>query len=78
MKVEFSIEESQAMLSRVLDSLLELELKAADGAAIRRWRTDTSPGSAAMQLLTERVNDELQREYDRSEVSPIKKPDWAS
>ena len=37
-----------------------------------------SPGSAAMQLLAEKINVGLQREHDRSEVSPIKKPDWAS
>lgn len=78
MKVEFNADEVNSMLDAVIDQLLELNLGRADTAAIRRWRTDTSPGSAAMQLLTERVNDELQREYDRSEVSPIKKPDWAS
>ena len=77
MKVEFSIEESQAMLSRVLDSLLELELKAADGAAIRRWRSrEMAPGKPAMQLFTEKLNSTLQRLHDDSEVSPIKKPDW--
>jgi hypothetical protein len=31
-----------------------------------------------MQLLTEKANTELRREHERSVVSPIKKPDWAS
>jgi hypothetical protein len=78
MKVEFNADEVNSMLDGVIDQLLDLKLGRTDTAAIRRWRTDTSPGTGAMQLLTERVNDELQREHDRSEVSPIKKPDWAS
>jgi hypothetical protein len=78
MKVEFTAEEVNAMFDAVIDQVLELKLGRTDKATIRRWRTDTSPGTAAMQLLTEKLNGELQREYDRSEVSPIKKPDWAS
>ena len=78
MKVEFTTEEVNAMFDAVIDQILELKLGRSDKASIRRWRTDTSPGTAQMQLLTEKVNEELQREYDRSEVSAIKKPDWAS
>ena len=78
MKVEFSAEEVNAMFDAVIDQVVDLKLGRADTAAIRRWRTDTSPGTAAMQLLSEKVNAELQREHGRSEVSPIKKPDWAT
>ena len=78
MKVEFTPEEINAMFDAVLDEIIDLKLGRTDTAALRRWRTDTSPGTAAMQLLTEKVNNELQREYGRSEVSAIKKPDWAS
>ena len=78
MKVEFTAEEINAMLDAVVDQIVDLKLDRADKAAIRRWRTDTGPGTAAMQLLTEKVNAELQREFNRSEVSAIKKPDWAS
>ena len=78
MKVEFTAEEVNAMFEAVVDQILDLKLGRTDTAAIRRWRTETSPGTAAMQLLTEKVNSELQREYGRSEVSAIKKPDWAS
>lgn len=78
MKVEFSQDEVHTMLEAVIDQLIDLKLKRADQAAIRRWRTAMSSGTAAMQLLAEKLNAELQREYDRSEVTPIKKPDWAS
>jgi hypothetical protein len=78
MKVEFTAEEVNAMFDAVLDEVIDLKLGRTDTASVRRWRTDTSPGTAAMQLLTEKVNEELQREYNRSEVSAIKKPDWAS
>lgn len=78
MKVEFTADEVNAMFDAVIDQVLELKLGRSEKASIRRWRTDTGPGTAAMQLLTEKVNGELQREFGRSEVSPIKKPDWAS
>ncbi len=78
MKVEFTVEEAMAMFDAVVDKLAELDLPRSDKATLRRWRTDMSPGSAAMQLLAEKINVGLQREHDRSEVSSIKKPDWAS
>lgn len=78
MKVEFTSDEVHSMFDAVIDQIVDLKLGRADGAAIRRWRTDTSPGTPVMQLLTEKVNAELQREHGRSEVSPIKKPDWAT
>ncbi|MDA0352248.1 MAG: hypothetical protein O3A10_08560 [Chloroflexi bacterium] len=78
MKVEFTAEEVNAMLDAIVDEIVELSLDRSDKAAIRRWRTDTAPGTAAMALLTEKLNTELQREFGRSEVSAIKKPDWAT
>jgi hypothetical protein len=77
-KVEFTVDEVNEMLAAVIDKIVELEVGRTDRAAIRRWRTETSPGSAQMQLLTEKANTELRREHERSVVSPIKKPDWAS
>jgi hypothetical protein len=35
-----------------------------------------SPGSPLMQVLAEKINTQIQQTHDRSEVSPIKKPDW--
>lgn len=78
MKVEFTVEETTAMFDAVIDEIVEAKMGRTDRATIRRWRTDMSPGSAAMQLLAEKINAGLQREHDRSEVSSIKKPDWAS
>ena len=78
MKVEFTAEEVNAMFDAVIDQIIDLKLGRTDTATLRRWRTDTKPGTALMQLLTEKVNNELQREFGRSEVSAIKKPDWAS
>jgi len=78
MKVEFTVEEATIMFDAVIDQIVEMKLGRTDKANIRRWRTEMSPGSAAMQLLAEKLNEGLQREHDRSEVSSIKKPDWAS
>lgn len=79
MKVEFDIEEAWAMMGAVVDAVLEnSDIPEKDRAAIRRWRSRgmavTTPG---MQLLHERLNHEIQRTYERSEVSAIQKPDWA-
>jgi hypothetical protein len=69
MKVEFTI---------VVDEILELEMDKTDRANIRRWRSESmGAAEASMKLLAEKVNAELQRTHSRSEVSPIKKPDWA-
>jgi hypothetical protein len=35
-----------------------------------------TPSSPAMQLLSQKVNAEIQGSHDRTQVSPIKKPDW--
>ena len=35
------------------------------------------PGDPLMRRLAEKITSEIQQSHDRSEVSPIKKPDWA-
>ncbi len=66
------------MMDAIVDELVALDVSRQDRAALRRWRSDEMrPSSPAMHLLAEKVNAELQRQHDRSEVSPIKKPDWA-
>ena len=78
MKVEFTVDEIWSMMDNVVDQLAELKLGKKDLAALRRWRSDEmSPGDPLMRLLSEKVNDELQRVAVRNEVSPITKPDWA-
>ena len=77
MKVEFTVDEVWQMMDSVVDQLVDLKLDRKDRAAIRRWRSDEmSLSSPLVRLLTEKANTELQRMHDRSEVSPIKKPDW--
>ncbi len=77
MKVQFSIDECHRMYEEVMDQLLALNLDKHDKATLRRWRSDDmSPGSPLMQVLAEKMNAEIQQSHDRSEVSPIKKPDW--
>ncbi len=78
MKVEFTAEEVWQMMDSVVDELVQLNLGKKDRAGLRRWRSDEMAlGAPAMTLLTEKVNTELRRVHERTEVSPIKKPDWA-
>lgn len=78
MKVEFTLEEVQAMLDAVIAPLAELKgLSKSDKAALRRWRQDgmraTSPD---MQLLVEKTNGDLARTHENREAREIVKPDW--
>jgi len=77
MKVQFSDEECHRMFEAVIDQLVALDLSKADRATLRRWRSDDmTPGSPLMQRLALRLNEEIQISHNRTEVSPIKKPDW--
>lgn len=77
MKVEFSVDEVWQMMDSVVDQFVDLDISKQDRAALRRWRSDEmSPGSPALGLLTEKVNEALADVHSSSEVSPIKKPDW--
>jgi hypothetical protein len=77
-KVQFDLEEVQAMANAVIDQLLTLDgLSKADRAALRRWKSDeVRPASPTLQLMTERLNEEIQRTHDSSEVRRIVRPDW--
>jgi len=78
MRVEFNVDECHRMFEAVIDQLVELDLDKKDRATLRRWsREQMNPGDPLMRRLAEKVTAELQQSHDRSEVSPIKKPDWA-
>lgn len=77
MRVDFTVDECHAMFEAVVDELLELDLDKKDRATLRRWRSDeASPGTPLMRSLAEKLSAQIQQSHDRSEVSPIKKPDW--
>ena len=66
------------MFDTVVDGLEGLKLDKTDRAKLRRWRAESlSPSSPVLGLLAEKVNAEMQKRHNLSEVSPIKKPDWA-
>ncbi len=77
MKVEFTADEIHTMLEAVIEEVAAIDMDKHDRAAIRRWLADdVTPGSLAVQRLTDKLNEELQQTHARSEVSAIKKPDW--
>jgi hypothetical protein len=78
MKVEFTVEEVQAMVFHVLDEIGDLDgFTRADKTALKRWRSEQlRAGAPTMQLLAEKVNADLQRIHDSAHVSEIQKPDW--
>lgn len=78
MKVEFDADEMQAMANVIIDQLLELKgLTKADQAALRRWQSDeVRPASPNFHLLVDRLNQEIQRTHEASEVRRIVRPDW--
>lgn len=77
MKVEFTADEIHTMLEAIIEEVATIKMDKHDRASIRRWLADDmTPGSLAVQRLTDKLNDELQQTHARSEVSAIKKPDW--
>lgn len=77
MRVEFNADECHQMFDAVMDQLVALDIDKKDRATLRRWRTEEmGPGDPLMRKLAEKLNAEIQQSHDRSEVSPIKKPDW--
>ena len=78
MKVEFTVDECHQMFEAVIENLAKENFSSEDNYSLENWRTnDTKPGSLLMNNLAEKINREVQGQHDRSEVSPIKKPDWA-
>jgi len=76
-KVEFTPDEAHAMLEAVITDVTGLKLEQADRAAVRRWLLDDmKPSSSGVKRLADKLNDEIQKSHDKSEVSVIKKPDW--
>ncbi len=78
MKVQFDADELQAMTHVVIDQLAEIDgLSKADKAALKRWRAEEArPASPTFQLLSERLNEEIQRTHESSEVRRLMRPDW--
>lgn len=76
MKVEIEVEEARELLLAVLDRLVDASLSPADKAALRKWRTKTTPGSEAMRELLAKMNADLSRALVNKKVSAVKKPDW--
>jgi len=78
MKVELDSDETWALMSYVVDRLLqEIDLPDADRARIRRWRSEQMrPGGEPMKLLTRKINEDLARALQTKQRSQIRKPDW--
>ena len=78
MKVELDGDETWALMSYVVDQLLqETDLPDADRARIRRWRSEQMrPAGEPMKLLTRKINEDLARALQTKQRSQIRKPDW--
>jgi ferric-dicitrate binding protein FerR (iron transport regulator) len=78
MRVQIDDEEAWAMLSTVMQQVLEDgDLSDEDRAALRRWRSEQMrPGRDASKALLERLNQDLERLMKGKERSRIQKHDW--
>ena len=78
MKVDLDSDEIWALMSYVVDQLLqETDLPDADRARIRRWRSEQMrPGGEPMKLLARKINEDLARALQTKQRSQIRKPDW--
>lgn len=78
MRLELEPEETRELLSLVVDRIAaEAGLSTKDGAALKRWRSESmKAGSAGMKELTEKINAELERTLRLKEKSAVQRPDW--
>ena len=78
MKLELDAQEARELLVLLVDRLLdETGLSEADGATLRRWRSETmKAGSDEMKELTAKINVDIDRALKSKEKSAIMKPDW--
>ena len=78
MKVDLDSDEIWALMSYVVDQLLqETGLPDADRARIRRWRSEQMrPAGEPMRLLTRKINEDLARALQTKQRSQIRRPDW--
>lgn len=78
MKVQIDEDEAWAMLSTVMQKVLdEAGLSDDDRAALRRWRSEQMrPGREASRALLDRLNADLERVMKGKERSRIQKHDW--
>jgi hypothetical protein len=78
MRVQIDEDEAWALLSTVMQSVLEdAGLSDDDRAALRRWRNEQMrPGREASRALLERLNTDVERVIKGQERSAIQKHDW--
>jgi hypothetical protein len=78
MRVQIDEDETWALLSTVMQSVLEDGgLSDEDRAALRRWRNEQMrPGREASRALLERLNTDVERVLKGKERSAIQKHDW--
>ena len=78
MRVQIDEDEAWAMLSTVMQQVLEeTGLADEDRAALRRWRSEQMrPGREASRAMLERLNQDLERVMKGKERSRIQKHDW--
>ena len=77
-KVELDLEEAWAVMSKIVNQMLEeTELEKSDKAAIRRWKSnEMRPGREEMEALHEKINDDIERLWEVRRKSEIRRPDW--
>lgn len=78
MKVELDVEEVWSLLSLIVNRVAdESGLDDEDRAKMKLWRSEEmKPGSDAMRVLTQKVNEDLEKAVRNKERSQIRKPDW--
>jgi hypothetical protein len=78
MKVELDNDEAWNLMSHVVSRLIEeTPLSDSDRARIRRWKSDEMRAtSQEMRVLTQKINDDLEKMRERKTKSQLRKPDW--
>ncbi len=78
MRVEFETDEAWNLMSHVVGRLIdETQLSDSDRARIRRWKSDEMKVTTQeMRILVSKMNEDIQKVYERKAKSQLRKPDW--
>ena len=78
MKVELETDEAWNLFSHIIGRMIdETQLSDSDRAHVRRWKSEEMRvASQEMQVLAEKINEDIAKVTERKSRNQLRRPDW--